>query len=82
MFFTRAARILSILALVFGFLRVLMGLAIANSWTGLPYEAALARYSTASSSGEIIDKGILAIVFAVALGTLAEIGLAVRKRHD
>lgn len=82
MFFTHAARILSILALIFGGSQILLGLSIANDWTGLPYDAALKRYTTASSSGHVIDKGTLLIVFAVALGTLAEISFAVRKKSD
>ena len=83
MFFTYAARILSILALKGGLGLVLMGLSIANGWTGLPYDVALARYAPSfASSGKAVDKGILIIVFAVALGTLAEIGFAVRKSRD
>jgi hypothetical protein len=46
----------------------------------LPYDLVRARYGY--SPGEAIDKGALLIVFAVALGTLAEISFAVRKRHD
>jgi hypothetical protein len=83
MFFTYAARILSILALILGLWLVLAGLTIANGWTGLPYDVALARYApNFSSSGKAIDKGTLYIVFAVALGTLSEIGFAVRKSRD
>lgn len=55
-----------------------MGVAIAAGFIG-PYEAALARYTGADSSGEVIDRGTYAVVFALALGTLADIGIAVRK---
>ncbi|CAN0374887.1 unnamed protein product, partial [Phaeothamnion confervicola] len=49
----------------------------------LPYDVALARYApNFSSSGKAIDKGTLYIVFAVALGTLAEISFALRNRRD
>jgi hypothetical protein len=83
MFFTNAARILSILALIAGLSLVLAGLMIANGWTGLPYDVALARDAPgSSSSGEAINKGTLVIVLAVALGTLSEIGFALRKRRD
>ena len=83
MFFTYAARILSILALIAGLGLVLAGLTIANGWTGLPYDVALARYFPSSpSSGKVIDRGALVIVFAVALGTLAEISFGLRKKYD
>jgi hypothetical protein len=83
MFFTYASRILSILALVGGFTRFLIGLLIAIGWTDLPYDLALARYAPgASSSGQAIDEGLVCIVFAVALGTLAEISFALRKKHN
>ena len=83
MFFTYTSRILSILALVLGFGRFLSGLSIANGWTGLPYDVALASYAPgASSSGQAIDEGIFFVFVAVALGTLAEISFAVRKKHD
>ena len=83
MFFTYASRILSILAFALGFLMVLAGFTIANGWTGLPYDAALARYyPSSSSSGQVIDKGILCIVVAVALGILAEISFAVHTNRN
>lgn len=78
MFFTYLTRIVSILAFAFGILEVLLGLAIANGVIG-PYEGALARYTTASSSGQVIDRGIYTILVSIALGTLAEIGFAARK---
>jgi hypothetical protein len=83
MFFTYTSRILSILALVLGFSRSLIGLSIANGWTGLQYDVALARFAPgASSSGQAIDEGLLCIAVAAALGTLAEISFAVRKKHN
>jgi len=78
MFFSKSARILAIVALVIGLTNVLLGFAIANEWLG-PYEAALARYTTRSSSGQVIDRGIYAILVAVALGTLADINFSIRK---
>jgi hypothetical protein len=83
MFFTCATRILSILELVSGFGGVLVGLSVASGWTGLPYDVALAHYAPGhSSSGEVIDRERLEIIIAVALGTLAEIGFALRKKHN
>jgi hypothetical protein len=82
MFFTYSSRILSILALILGLGMVLLGLSIALGWTGLPYDVALKYYiPSASSSGESIDKGLLLIAVAVALGTLAEISFAIHKKH-
>ena len=78
MFFTHLARLVAVIGFVFGVLRVLFGLGIATGYMG-PYEAALARFTTASSSGEIIDRGIIVILFAIALGALAEISFSVRK---
>jgi len=78
MFFTRVALVMATLAFIIGVTRVALGFAIATEVIG-PYEAALARFTTASSSGEVIDKGLLYIVGALALGTLAEIGFWVRK---
>ena len=78
MFFSHVARIVAILALVLGILEVLMGLTIANEWMGIR-AADLGRYTTAATTGQVIDQGIYVILGAVALGTLAEIGLANRK---
>lgn len=78
MVFTHLARLAAILALVVGLTNVLVGLAIAVGFLG-PYEAALARYTTASSSGQSVDRGIYVILFALGLGTLAEISFSVRK---
>ena len=58
-----------------------MGLLIATG-TVEPYEAALSRYTTASSSGEVIDKGIMVVVFAIVLGILTEIRRALRYMED
>jgi hypothetical protein len=76
--FSHGARIIAILGVVIGALRVLMGLAIANGWGGLSADD-LSRYTTAATTGEVIDKGIYVVIAAVALGTLAEIGLTSRK---
>jgi len=78
MFFSHVARIIAVLALVFGILEVLLGFSLANGWMGLS-AADLGRYTTAATTGTVIDRGIYAILGAVALGTLAEIGLANRK---
>lgn len=78
MFFSHVARVIAILALVFGTFQVLMGLSIANEWMGTMY---LNEYTTAATTGELINRGTYKILGAVALGALAEIGLANRKNR-
>jgi len=78
MFFTRLAGLVATLVFVLALIQVLLGVAIATEFIG-PYEASLARYSTASSSGQMMDRGIYGILFALGLGTLAEISFAVRR---
>jgi hypothetical protein len=72
---TALSRLVASVVFVLAPFRVLLGLAIAREYLG-PYEAALARYTTASSSGQMID---YAILLAIGLGTLAEISFSVRK---
>lgn len=79
MFFSHVARVVAVLALVMSIIEVLMGLSIANEWIGSA--ADLDRYTTAATTGQLIDRGIYKILVAVALGTLAEIGLASRKNR-
>jgi hypothetical protein len=80
MIFTNLARIVSWLALVFGAIRFATGIAIALGTLG-EYDAALARYAPgAANVGEVIDRGMYVVIFAIALGTLAEISFNVRRR--
>lgn len=78
MIFTHLARLVAAVTLFLGGFHILLGVAIATEFMG-PYEATLARYSGKSSAGQIIDKGIYIAVFAIALGTLAEISFSVRR---
>ena len=77
MIFTHLCRAVAVLAALFGVLQVVLGFMIAG---GQLSPEAIARYTTASSSGEVIDKGLLAILAAIVLGTLAEISFSVRKK--
>lgn len=79
MIFSHLARLAAIAVFLLGLFRLLLGLAIATDFLG-PYEAALARYTTSSSSGQVIESALYGIAFAIALGTLAEISFSVRKR--
>ena len=78
MIFTHLARLLAIAGFVLGLSSILLGLAIATEVLG-PYEAALARYTFRWSSGQVIEVGVYSILFAIALGTLAEISFSIRK---
>lgn len=79
MIFTKLARIVAWIVLVGSVLRIVTGLVIATEIFG-PYEEALRRYGgSAQSSGAIIDRGVYAMLVAIALGTLAEIGIALRR---
>ncbi|MBB3410675.1 hypothetical protein FHT87_004607 [Rhizobium sp. BK316] len=79
MIFTNLARIAAWLALVLGAIQLVIGFGVATEFFG-PYDAALARYAPgAENSGEVINRGFFAIIFAIALGTLAEIGVALRR---
>jgi len=77
--FSQTSRVVAILAVLGGVAQCALGLVIATGFIG-PYEAVLARYTSASSSGEVINHATYAILLGLALGTLAEIGIAVRKK--
>jgi hypothetical protein len=79
MIFTKLARIVAWLALILGASQLLIGFGIATETFG-PYEQALARYAPgAANSGQVINRGMYMVIFAIALGTLAEISVAVRR---
>ncbi len=77
MFFSQFARVVAVLALILGAGQVLMGFSLADEWAR--GEIDLGRYTTAPTTGALIDEGMYRILFAVALGTFAEIALAIRK---
>ncbi|KAA9386921.1 hypothetical protein [Neorhizobium galegae] len=79
MFFSKFAKAVACLALVVGALQVAIGFGVATETFG-PYEQALARYAPgAANSGVVITRGIYAMLFAIGLGTLAEISISLRK---
>jgi hypothetical protein len=81
MFFTKAARIIAIVAIVLGLLRVLVGNYVAfHKPEGR--DLVQSRYLGSSTSGQAIDQGIYIILFAMALGTLAEISFQIKRVHD
>jgi len=76
MFFSKTARILAIVLFVFGLLGFSLGI---SALAGVMDEAARARYVGKSPWGSV-ELGIYIILVGVALGTLAEISLSLRKR--
>ena len=73
---------------MFGVLRILTGIFVANITTDEgkplpPTEKELAKANLGSkTSGQAVDRGSIPILFAVALGTLAEISFTVRKSSN
>ncbi|MDR9782276.1 hypothetical protein [Rhizobium redzepovicii] len=79
MIFTNLAKIVAWLALVLGAFQLAIGLGVA---TGLLEPSALPRYAPGPSSGKVIDHALYQIIFAIALGALAEISLNVRRSKE
>ncbi|ACE92031.1 hypothetical protein RHECIAT_CH0003083 [Rhizobium etli CIAT 652] len=82
MIFTNLAKIVAWIVLVGSVMRIITGIGIATEILG-PYEEALRRYGgRAESSGVIIDRGVYALLVAIALGALAEISRSVRGSRE
>jgi hypothetical protein len=81
MFFTHLGRVIAILGLLLAISQIALGVMIATEFIG-PYEAALARYSSASSSGQIINRGSYAVLASIVLGILTEISYALRAQAE
>jgi hypothetical protein len=82
MIFTHLGRIVAFFALLTGILHVVGGLMIA---TGLlaPEQVALALFFPGKrSTGAVIDRGIYAALFAIALGILTEISSSLRQQRQ
>jgi len=77
MFFTRMTWVAAFAALVFGVLQILIGVGIAQGMIG-PLEEVASRYGSLPT-GTHIEQGVYKILFAIALGTLAEISFAARR---
>lgn len=79
MIFTNLARIVAWLALIGGAFQLVIGFGVATEFFG-QYDAALARYAPgAANSGQVINRGFYAVIFAIAFGTLAEISFNLRR---
>lgn len=78
MFFTRTARIIAYLVFIGGVLQMLGGVGYA---TGFIEQAPLSNGAAPPpiATGPMIDKGMYMAAFGVVLGTLAEIGMSLRR---
>lgn len=74
MFYSKIASVIAGLALIVGVFSVTMGFYIISS--GMSEVEAL-RYLGSKTTGQMIDKGIYTILFAVILGVLTEISNSV-----
>ena len=70
MFYTKFAKIISVIMLFIGITQIILGFVVINSEDP---KLAAARYLGSHTSGEAIDKGFLYIFIAISLGVLAEI---------
>jgi hypothetical protein len=79
MIYTRLGALVALVAMVVGVMLFVCGMLIATESVG-PYEETLARYfPRASSSGQIIDKGMYYTLFGIAFGILTEIAANIAK---
>ena len=76
LFFTRLGTVAAWLALALGAMRIVAGIIVASSDNP---EILGPRYLGSSTSGQAIDQGIMVLLFAIALGMLAEISRSVRR---
>ena len=80
MFFTKVGRILAWILLVMGVARAGMGYYVASVDDSVERAKATADYLVSGTSGQAIDKGLLLVLVAIALGILSEIGTATHRR--
>ncbi|BCG73417.1 hypothetical protein MesoLj113a_45750 [Mesorhizobium sp. 113-1-2] len=76
MLFTYLARIVAVLALAIGMMQIALGFSFADN------PDALSRYTGRSSVGPVIDRGMYIVLLSIALGTLSEISLSMRRRRN
>lgn len=79
MFFTKTAKVVAWVGFVFAVFNLILGFAIAGGFLGNP-AAALKEYSMADTTGEMIDEAFFGALVCIALGTLAEISLALNNK--
>lgn len=77
MIFTRLSTLAAYLALILGLVHIALGILVAN---GTLPDTALSRYVGRGTTGEIIEEGFYKILFAIVVGTIAEISNSVRGK--
>jgi len=78
MIFSKLAQLTAIVTFVIGFTSLVLG---ACALAGLMGPEDMARY-VGKTPGQAIDRGVVLALFAVALGTLAEINFSIRKATE
>jgi hypothetical protein len=76
MIFSKSTRLMAFFVLLFGVVNALLGFAFATGMVVVPRDTGL-KFSPA---GQMIDKGIYAVLVGLALGTLAEISFSVNRK--
>ena len=82
MFFTRLGRVIAWIVLLMGVARASTGFYVASLDNALVRVKATADYLGSGTSGQAVDKGLMAILVAIALGIQAEIGTAIHRRPN
>ncbi|SPH24130.1 hypothetical protein DEA8626_03179 [Defluviimonas aquaemixtae] len=77
MTFTKACKIVAILAVAFGLLRLGMGFGLTF---GMDEGADLSPYIGSRTTGQVINQGTYTLLVGIALGTLAEISRALQAK--
>ena len=77
MIYTQIGGVFALLASVFGAIKAFAGFTIATSEN---YVALARRYFGAENSGEVINEGIMLLVFGIFLGILTEISRSLQSR--
>jgi len=75
MFFTYLGRIAAILALALGVFQIAVGFLVAQ-------DPSLAGRYSPYSSGETIDKGMIKVLFGIAIGVITDISRSLFKRDN
>jgi hypothetical protein len=81
MVFTNLGRVVAFILLLSGIFHIAGGLMIAAGWL-TPEQAALAVFfPRRATTGAVIDRGLYAVLFGIALGILTEISYSLRAQQ-
>lgn len=76
MFFVRMGKLTATLAFGYGVFRTAVGIFLAYH----DAQALAGRYFAAENTGEVIDKGLLYILFGIVMGILCHIAISVSQK--